>query len=128
VEVGRGQGAVASGRWQGARRSDLVAPWRDDGRAGKGAAVQGGAPCALGRQRLDGTLLPTGHLGARLLGAGSREREVQCKCSADGGLAARGYGLAGRMRPTGWPEGWGLTKSERRQRMRFEGIRVWAFS
>jgi hypothetical protein len=106
---------------------DPVAPWRDGDQAGRGAAAQGGAPCALRRQRLDGTLLPAGRLGAMLLGAGSREREVQCKCSTDGGLGARGCGLAGGMRPTGWPEGWGLTKSERRLGMRFEGIRVWAF-
>jgi hypothetical protein len=57
---------------------------------------------------------PAGRLGARLLGAGSREHEVQCKCSADGGSATRGCGLAGGMRPAGWPGGWGLTKRERR--------------
>jgi hypothetical protein len=48
-------------------------------------------------------LLLAGHLGARLLGVGSWEREVQCKCSADSGSVARGCGLAGGMRPAGWP-------------------------
>jgi hypothetical protein len=82
-----------------------VAPWRDGGRAGRGATTQGGALCTIGRQCLGGGLLLAGRLGARLLGVGSWEREVQCKCSADGGLAARAYGLAGGMRPVGWPRG-----------------------
>jgi hypothetical protein len=103
VEAGRGQGARASGRWHEARRSNSVAPWRDGGRAGRGATAQGGASCALGRRRLGGGLLLAGRLGATLLGVGSWEREVQCKCSVDGGSAARGYGLASGTQAAGWP-------------------------
>jgi hypothetical protein len=48
-------------------------------------------------------------------------RAGNARCGAQR-TVARLLGAAGGMQPAGWPGGWGLTKSERRQ-----GIRVWAF-
>jgi hypothetical protein len=82
---------------------------------GSGGALAGWRPGWQGRnrarrrvvrpqgQRLGGGLLLSGCLGATLLGVGSWQREVQCKCSVDGGSAAQGYGLASGTRAAGWP-------------------------